>query len=200
MDMRQALLMAGGLVALASATSMVPAFAQGYAKDRPMVHTEHLQPVEWPHSRPQLSIEDETPLLNDHRRPIHRTRYVVKVGPVQGDSTQTVVVEPSGLSNNPMMGDRILDDAGPRSYVHQQPITQGRDLPQGTRTGGYIPAPRAVAPHAGPGNFTASKQSVNGSLTIPHTDMYQGPTGSIGGATASHIKTSTTVKMLSKMR
>lgn len=199
MDMRQAFLMAGGLLVMYSASSAMPVSAQGYANKRPAVDTSHLQPVEFFHYRPIVSIDDDSAIVNDHRHRTPKKKLVIQVPPMEEEGGVEVVT--NGPSN-PMMGQRFLDSAGPRSYVRQQPLTQGRDLPSGTSTGVHSrQAPPAVAHDLGvPGQFTGVKRGLTGRLTAPRAAVYQEPVGSIGGTTSSRVNTSTSIKMLDKIK
>jgi hypothetical protein len=199
--------------------TITPAYAQGYAKDRPMVNTGHLQPTTYFHARPLVGIEDNSPIVSDWRRRPESSPLVVPIPPLPASSSGNIVVPSNAvpLGNNmyaiptdagsgigashPMLGDRrYLQPAGPRSYY--KPTAVSPSLPTGTSTGVHskmLGSPHTVAPTGGirPAMFVKPTSNMAGE---PFTAKYLDSNTSVGTASTTHTNANLTGKLLKKVR
>lgn len=194
---------------LALLVSTAPAYAQGYAKDNSMVPTKHLQPTQFYHDRPRVGIYDTGAIVSDYRRRDVAEPLFVPIPALPGGRATAAIPQnaipmggnvygvpvagaPSGIgASNPMLGDRsYLQDGGFSSYVPKQPITAGRNLPNGTNVGVHgrmIQAPSMVS--KAPATLTRpSKSGFVKEWEPTEAALYSGPNTSVGGATKTTTK------------
>ncbi len=137
------------LVALLLITA--PAYAQGYAEDKGMVYTKHLQPTMFHKDRVRVQVIDPTPIVTYPRSPVvsepivipmptakRKTLASIPANAVEvAEGIYVVPASNGGVGpSNPMLGDLShLQPVGFGSNIPVQANLLSRNLQNGSSTG-----------------------------------------------------------------
>lgn len=203
------------LLALVICTA--PAYAQGYANQHSMVTSDNLPHTQFNQERLRIGIYDPSPIVTDWRHRIQPQPVLVSIPTMQESGSSAIVPTGavqvgngiyaipspgSGSTGNPMVGDLShLPVAGFSSNVPQQPISAGRNLQDGSRTGIHsrmIGAPHAVAGINDPGRtFHSPARPLP--FASPAIAKYPGENFSVGNASTVQTESILQGKLINKL-
>ncbi len=193
------------LVALLLVTA--PAYAQGYAEERGMVYTKHLQPTTFHKDRLRIQVIDPTPIVTYPRSPMVSEPIVISApraakyqavasipanAVAVAEGMYVVPASNGGVgSSNPMLGDLShLQPVGFTSNVPLQTYLGSRNLQNGTSTGVHsridLPPTMVSKPAQ-----TLNRPSKPGYVKVwepAEIATYPGQNDSVGGSTQTYTK------------